>query len=256
MTGNRSAAVMQQRAEAHDSLDDFPTPPWATRALCEKLAGMGEDLGAQHAWEPCCNRGHMALPLAEAFARVFATDVHDYGWPGQDGVADFLIDWQQDDPGVDWVIANPPFRLAQAFIEQGLRVARRGVAVFVRTAFVEGQGRYAALFRDRPERLFLPFVERVVLWKGVLLDPDLPIRRWNGAKEAWITEKPTTATSYCWLVFTREHRGAGQIDRIGPCRKRLTRPGDYPPLPDHLRPVADPGLLPLAGGADTKGDPP
>jgi hypothetical protein len=34
---NRSSAVMQQRSEPHDSLDDFPTPPWATRALCEFL---------------------------------------------------------------------------------------------------------------------------------------------------------------------------------------------------------------------------
>src|SRR3546814_6501707 len=30
---NTSHAVMAQRVEAHDSLDYFPTPPWATRAL-------------------------------------------------------------------------------------------------------------------------------------------------------------------------------------------------------------------------------
>ena len=32
---NTSSSVMQQRSEPQDSLDDFPTPPWATRALCE-----------------------------------------------------------------------------------------------------------------------------------------------------------------------------------------------------------------------------
>jgi hypothetical protein len=31
---------MQRRHEAHDSLDDFPTPPWATRALCERLVDL------------------------------------------------------------------------------------------------------------------------------------------------------------------------------------------------------------------------
>lgn len=36
MTQNTSHAVMAQRVEAHDSLDDFPTPPWATRALLER----------------------------------------------------------------------------------------------------------------------------------------------------------------------------------------------------------------------------
>ena len=39
MSQNRSSAVMQQRSEPHDSLDDFPTPPWATRALCQHLQG-------------------------------------------------------------------------------------------------------------------------------------------------------------------------------------------------------------------------
>jgi hypothetical protein len=38
VTQNRSSAVMQQRSEPHDSLDDFPTPPWATRALCVWLS--------------------------------------------------------------------------------------------------------------------------------------------------------------------------------------------------------------------------
>lgn len=243
MNANTSSAVRQQRVEAHNSLDDFPTPPWATRALIEKLRAAGEDTGRQHAWEPCCNRGHMAKPLGEAFAHVHATDVADYGWEGQDGVADFLIDWGQDVPAVDWVIANPPFRLAQAFIEQGLRVARRGVAVFVRTAFVEGQDRYKGLFRDTPERLFLPFVERVVLWKAVLLDPDVPVCRWSEIDGCYRSGKPTSATSYCWLVFDRAHRGPGQIDRIGPCRKRLTRVGDYPDLPEALRPVVERGGL-------------
>jgi hypothetical protein len=32
-----SYAVMAQRIEAQDSLDDFPTPPWATRALIEHV---------------------------------------------------------------------------------------------------------------------------------------------------------------------------------------------------------------------------
>lgn len=239
MAQNVSAAVMQQRAEAPDSLDDFPTPPWATRALCEQLQEMGEPLHLQHAWEPACNRGYMARPLTEYFDQVHATDVHDYGYFAQNGVADFLIDWAGDAPDVDWVITNPPFRLAADFIAQGLRMARRGVAVFVRSAFVEGQGRYETLFRDRPEHLFLPFVERVALWKGVLLDPEVPI--WDARTRAM--KKPTTATSYCWLVWLRDPpEVTGFVRRIPPCRARLTRPGDYPAVPAHLcRPAG--GLL-------------
>ncbi|MEL6959833.1 MAG: hypothetical protein AAGL89_12865 [Pseudomonadota bacterium] len=234
MTANRSAAVMQQRHEAHDSLDDFPTPPWATRALCQKLRAWGEPLHLQHAWEPCCNRGHMAMPLGEEFDRVYASDIHDYGWAGQQAVSDFLIAELNSAPVCDWVVANPPFRLALEFIQRGLEVARRGVAVFVRTSFVEGQDRFARLFQQTPERFFMPFVERAVLWKGVLLDPDVKIQR--TIKGEMVVEKPTTATSYCWLVFERGFSGLGNVWRIEPCRQVLTRPGDYPPLPDYLRP--------------------
>ena len=37
MKQNTSAAVMAQRKESRRSLDDFPTPPWATRALVEHV---------------------------------------------------------------------------------------------------------------------------------------------------------------------------------------------------------------------------
>ena len=236
MGQNTSSAVMQQRLEAQDSLDDFPTPPWATRALCETLLSIGEPLQLQHVWEPACNRGHMARPLAEYFDTVHATDVHDYGWQGQHGTADFLIDWGQDVPDVDWVVTNPPFRLADDFIRQGLRIARRGVAVLVRSAFVEGAGRYDSLFRHHPEELVLPFVERVVMWKGQLLNPEVPVWKPDG-KGGGAMVKPSTATAYQWLVYDaqpdRSHHTL--FRRIAPCRRRLTRPGDYPPLPDHLR---------------------
>ncbi len=62
---NRTSAVMQQRREPHNSLDDFPTPPWGTRALLERLDG---DLRAMSCREPCANRGFMVRPLAAARA--------------------------------------------------------------------------------------------------------------------------------------------------------------------------------------------
>jgi len=36
---NTSSAVMAQRAEGMERLDDFPTPPWIARALVERLLG-------------------------------------------------------------------------------------------------------------------------------------------------------------------------------------------------------------------------
>src|SRR5215475_14443806 len=106
---NRSHAVMAQRVEAADSLDDFPTPPWATRALLEHVI---EDCGPfrqMTCLEPACGAGHMAKPLEEYFGKVQASDIYAYGY-GK--VADFLAAPIQAG-SVDWVITNPPFRASR-----------------------------------------------------------------------------------------------------------------------------------------------
>lgn len=243
---------MQQRAEPTDSLDDFPTPPWATRALLEFLKQIGHPLDVQHAWEPACNRGQMARVLGEYFAEVWATDVHDYGYEGMSGLVDFLMPDLEPPVGIDWIITNPPFRLGPQFILRALELAEVGVAVLVRTSFDEGAARYEELFRDMPETWALPFVERVVMWQGVLLDPDVPV--WRPAKEdpdastdddaddvvKGKMEKPSSATSYQWLIWLKPCVDVDGVAtsfkrRIPPCRKALTRPGDYPPVPEHLR---------------------
>jgi hypothetical protein len=198
MTQNTSHAVMAQRVEPHDSLDYFPTPPWATRALCEQLG----DTRTLTAWEPACGEGHMAAALADYFGEVFASDVHDYG--GNE-VSDFL--WPTDRTA-DWIITNPPFRLAQEFALTGLERAREGVALLVRTAFLEGVGRYRDLFARKPPALILQFTERVPMHKGRLVE--------NGS----------TATAYCWIVW-RNGETDTRMRWIAPCRRRLERDGDY-----------------------------
>lgn len=216
MTQNRSSAVMQQRAEPHDSLDDFPTPPWATRALCEWLEqGAGNDWDAAALWglvarEPAANRGHMVRVLREFFGAVDAADVHDYGagFP----VRDYLFG-PLPDP-VHWTITNPPFRLAEQFIQRALATSRRGVAVIVRSAFLEGVGRYRDLFSAFPPSDILQFTERVVMHKGRL------------------SAKGSTATAYCWIVWRKEAMGeATRFHWIAPCRRRLEHDYDYPAEP-------------------------
>ena len=76
---NTSHAVMAQRFEPKNSLDDFPTPPWATRALLEHVLA-GKEISKINCWEPACGRGYMAEPLKEYFQSVHASDIHDYGY--------------------------------------------------------------------------------------------------------------------------------------------------------------------------------
>jgi hypothetical protein len=203
---NTSTAVMQRRAEPHNSLDDFPTPPWATRAmLVHVLKPMETDLSKLTAWEPACNRGYMAHPLMEFFGHVICTDIHDYGWQGQKEVVDFL--WPREGNCADWIITNPPFRLAEQFITTGLERASRGVAVLLRVAFLEGVGRYKNLFRDTPPCVVAPYVERVPMLRG-RYDP-----------------KGTTATAYCWFIWRHGAEGTRLI-WIPPSKSKMMRDGD------------------------------
>lgn len=206
MTGqNRSSAVMQQRSEPHTSLDDFPTPPWATRALCEWIKTQQDWTNSQTCREPAANRGHMVKPLREYFGDVEASDIFDYGvgFP----VQDYLFG--PPPRAMDWTVTNPPFRLAEQFIERALETSLCGVAVIVRSAFLEGVGRYRGLFNVTPPTDVLQFSERVVMHKGKL------------------SAKGSTATAYCWLVWRKGETGT-RFHWIAPSRKKLERAGDYP----------------------------
>ena len=203
MAQNTSHAVMAQRIEAKDSLDDFPTPPWATRALIEHI--IKKDVSKLTCLEPACGAGHMAKPLSEYFFRVESRDIANYGFGKQE---DYLESSKFEK--WDWIITNPPFKLAEEFIKHSLEKAKIGTAFLVRTAFIESIGRYRRLFSEYPPNVFAQFVERVPMLKG-RLDPNA-----------------STATGYCWLVWYIGDSSQPRLEWIPPCRKKLEYPSDYP----------------------------
>ena len=216
MSQNTSHAVMSQRVEAHDSLDYFPTPPWATRALCEWLSER-HNISLQTAWEPACGECDMARPLAEYFKSVEASDVNDYSrgrGVEQSRVTDFLMSWDRpphhSQRRHDWIITNPPFRLGEQFVQQAITECAKGCAMLVRTAFLEGVGRHEGLFSVHRPFAVLQFAERVPMHKGKL------------------TAAGSTATAYCWIVWLKDPAQFTIFDWIGKCRRSLERPGDYP----------------------------
>ncbi|MGQ0662319.1 MAG: SAM-dependent methyltransferase [Pseudomonadota bacterium] len=210
---NKTHAVMAQRIEAKDSHDDFPTPPWATRALIEHILDNRQTLSKKSCLEPACGAGHMARVLKEYFGKVMHSDAYDYGYGP---VRDFLT-YPFEMNSVDWVITNPPFRLSEEFVIRALKVAKEGVAILARTVFIESVGRYRNLFVQTPPTKFAQFTERVPMVKG----------RLDG--------KAVTATSYAWLVWEKEcDSTTSRLMWVPPCRKHLERAADYPvyvPLP-------------------------
>lgn len=204
---NTSHAVMAQRTEPKDSPDDFPTPPWATRGLIEHVLDDKGALASQTCLEPACGAGHMAKVLKEYFSEVRVADAFSYGYGP---VRDFLT-YPYEANAVDWVITNPPFRLAEEFVLRALHVARHGVAILARSVFLESSGRYNAIFRDTPPTKFAQFVERVPMVRGRL------------------DEKASTATGYAWLVWEKNANVAPRLMWVPPCRRTLERKGDYAP---------------------------
>lgn len=155
--------------------------------------------------EPACNRGDMASVLAEYFGTVEASDVHDYGY----GKVKNFLDGHWAAQSHDWVITNPPFRLAEQFVHQARRKSRYGVAVLTRTVFIESIGRFERLFSENPPTIVAQYTERVPMVKGRL------------------DEKASTATGYCWLVWTTIPKYETSLKWIPPCRKLFERSQDY-----------------------------
>lgn len=218
---NRTHAVMSQRHEDAESPDDFPTPPWATRALMEFLASRNIPLQMMSVWEPAAGRGDMLGVLKQTFGRWEGTDLYPYpikdSWVrhGVDFIGPSGLEFGRGmwGNGPDWVITNPPFNVAKAFADTALAFARTGVALLCRLQFLEGGDRSgrAQLFREKPPAYVLQFCERVPMFKA-RLDP-----------------KGSTATAYAWFVWLHYPSGLPTTVHWVPpgTRKRLEREGGY-----------------------------
>jgi hypothetical protein len=148
----------------------------------------------------------MARPLAEYFHSVEASDAHRYGYGSQ---KDFLR-FPYESRSHDWVITNPPFRLAEEFVERALYISRKGVAILARTVFLESVGRYQNIFSRNPPSVFAQFTERVPMVKGR------------------VDRRASTATGYAWFVWLKQRQElVPRLMWVPPCRKELERDSDY-----------------------------
>jgi hypothetical protein len=198
-------AVMSQRQSPKSVKDNFPTPPWATRALLTYIIP-----GAKGTvWEPACGAGHMSKVLQTHFQKTLVSDAYHYPHH-RHSIIDFTRPLSTYE-NVDWIITNPPFKLAETFITTALSIATQGVAIFARSVLLESVGRYERLFKDNPPSIFAQFVERVPIITGHL-DPNA-----------------TTATAYAWFVWLKPNLTPDftRLMWIPPCRSSLEEAEDY-----------------------------
>jgi hypothetical protein len=104
---------MSQRDSGYDRKPDdfYETPAWVTNALQPYLVGV------RMIWDPAAGRGAMVKAMSTWPAvKVRATDLR--------GGIDFLTVGATNSLPLDAIVCNPPYSMAQAFIDQALQLTR------------------------------------------------------------------------------------------------------------------------------------
>jgi hypothetical protein len=175
-----SSTIIGGASGVHDrrAADFYPTPPDCTMALVQYLASRDVMALDDVVWEPACGDGAISRVIEGMGYQVFSTDLHDRGYG--EGGRDFLM--EPFPTGVDWIITNPPFNMAEAFIE---RSASFGIpfAMLLKATYWHAAARLD-LFRRTGPALVLPMTWRPVFApeQGTSGTMDFIWTVWGGAR--------------------------------------------------------------------------
>ncbi len=143
-------------------------------------------------WEPACGDGAIVKPLREAGYSVHATDLVARGCPDSESGNDFLMPFVVPE-GIQGVVTNPPFKLAQQFVDKALSVSPY-VAMLLRLSFLEGAARG-------------PWFQSSPLARVHVSSKRLPMMHRDG----WEGPTSGSAIAFAWFVWDRRHEGSPQI---------------------------------------------
>lgn len=162
--------------EPRELNDYYATPPYATQQLMLVETFDGDIV------EPACGEGHISKVLQSKY-QVKSFDLIDRGFGD---VQDFF----KYDLSTDNIITNPPYKMALEFILHSKKLAKKKIAMLLRTAFLESQSRYE-MFQDKefPLECIYQFSKRITLAKN-----DMQL---NSAG----------TTAYAWFVWNKDFVG-------------------------------------------------
>lgn len=180
--------INSTHAHADRGLDFYPTPKVAIEALIR----IEEDSIPWVIWEPACGDGAIVEPLKNSGRTVIATDLVDRGC-GVGGI-DYLLT-SVPDRRIGGIITNPPYRLAQAFLEKAIQEVPYS-AWLLRMNFVESMSRLPFFKSTPPARIWvssrrLPMMHRAG-WEG-------PIAPSNTCFAWFVFEKGATQSETRWF---------------------------------------------------------
>jgi len=170
--------------------DDFyATDPIAIDVLCsvEKFEGK--------IWENSAGSGCLSERLKELGYEVISTDLVDRGYKDCESGVNFLL---ESTTKAENIVMNPPYKLAQEFIEHSLELVPEGgkVCAFLKVQFLEGKAR-KQLFEKYPPRTVYVSSSRILCAKN----GDFEGMRASGG----------SAVAYCWFVWVKGFQGVTEL---------------------------------------------
>ena len=178
------------KAPLQDRRDDlYETPDVAVEALyqVEKLP--------HNIWECACGPGAIARRLRHHGHHVLATDLVDYGLEDSEAGVDFLLEHKLP-PGIEAIVSNPPFKLANEFVAKALELCPR-VVMLLRLAFLESDRRSSILDNGYLARVYV-FANR------------LPMMH----RASWAGNRTSNPTAFAWFVWCKQHEGPAHLRRL------------------------------------------
>ena len=174
-----------------DKTDYYATP---TDEVVNILKTLNIDLNNQIILEPCAGGGHMVNGILEYAPKaiVYATDFSKHESVTNHIIStgvdyDFLADnYEMPSSDIDWIIMNPPFKTIEPFLIRSLEIAEKGVIMFARLQFLEGQHRYDSILKENPFTDMYVYVDRIQCWK-------------DGIKP-----EGSSAQAYAWFIWNKE----------------------------------------------------
>ena len=157
-------------------------PPEATTAL-SKIESVPRSVA-----DPACGSGAILDVLRAAGHNVHGADIVDYGWP-HTVVRDYLAGPVEMN-GVA-IVTNPPYRLAQKFIQKALDDGTRFAAFLLRLNFLESMRRKEFFETHPPSRVWVS-------------SRRLPMMHRHG----WTGSKAPSNHCYAWFVWDESREKA------------------------------------------------